>query len=306
VADSWTATLKDPAVGANFPKGLAAKAADDKTVVFTMDDPTPTFVELHANLAPIFPKGSSREAMNEKPLSGGPFVLDSWQKGQQFVLKRNPYYWNQPYPCLDEVDVVVVGDSNTQALQLQAGQIDIAQDIPPNQIQTLQNTPGVTVPTFPTWASTLVRLNRNKQPAFQDVNVRQAMNYAIDKQGIIDTVLFGTGQVMDSELPRTPNYVPQTPYAYDVEKAKQLMAASQYPNGFSTTILTAAGDSLENGIAAIVKDNLAAIGIQVEIQQVEASTKFDLRGKEDYEMFMATTSSDTFDDSGFLGVTMTD
>jgi peptide/nickel transport system substrate-binding protein len=307
VADSWNQLLADTqVVAANYPKGLAINAPDPQTVVFTMDEPTPGFIELQANLAPIFPAGSDRTVMNSKPISGGPFVVDSWNKGQNFVLKRNPYYWNQPYPCLDEIDVNVVGDSNTQALQLQSGQVDIAQEIPLNQIEALRNTPGVTVPTFPTWASYLIRLQRKKQPAFQDKNVRQAMSYAIDKQAIIDVVLFGTGAVMDSELPRTLNYVPQQPYTYNVERAKELMAASAYPNGFNTTILTASGDSAENGIATIVKEQLAVIGINVEIRQVEASAKFELRGKEDYEMFMATTSNDQLDDAGFLGVTMTD
>ena len=307
VVDSWNQLLADTqVVAANYPKGLAVQAPDPRTVVFTMDDPTPTFIELQANLAPIFPKGSDRATMNSQPISGGPFVLDSWNKGVNFVLKRNPYYWDQPYPCLDEIDFNVVGDSNTQALQLQSGQTDIAQEIPANQIAALRNTSGVTVPTFPTWADYLIRLQRTKQPAFQDKNVRQAMNYAIDKQAIIDTVLFGTGQVMDSELPRTLNYVAQQPYTYNVDRAKQLMAQSAYPNGFKTTILTASGDSAENGIATIVKDELGAIGISVEIQQVEASAKFELRGKKDYEMFMASTSNDALDDSGFLGVTMTD
>jgi peptide/nickel transport system substrate-binding protein len=185
-------------------------------------------------------------------------------------------------------------------------QVDIAQEIPANQIDALRNTPGVTVPTFPTWADYLIRIQRKKQPAFQDINVRIAMNYAIDKQAIIDTVLFGTGQVTDSEMPRTLNYVAQQPYTYNVDVAKQFMAKSTYPNGFSTTILTAAGDSAENGVATIVKEELGVIGINVQIQQVEASAKFQLRGKEDYEMFMATTSNDALDDSGFLGVTMTD
>jgi peptide/nickel transport system substrate-binding protein len=164
----------------------------------------------------------------------------------------------------------------------------------------------VTVPTFPTWGAALLRLQRDKQPAFADKNVRQAMSHALDKQAIIDTVLFGTGQVADSELPRTMNYVGQGPYEYDVDKARELMAASGYPDGFSTTILTAAGDAVENGIATIVKAQLAEIGIDATIEEIEASTKFQRRSDQDYEIFMATTSNDNLDDSGFLGITMTD
>src|SRR5262249_33990112 len=123
-----------------------------------------------------------------------------------------------------------------------------------------------------------------------------AMNYAIDKEGIIKSVLFGTGSVVNSVLPRTKYWdSTEVPYAYDVNRAKQLMAASKYPNGFNTSIMTASGDPVENGIAQVVKSQLAVIGINISIQQVEAGTKFQLRGDKNFEMFMTNTSADQID-----------
>ncbi|MBN9252467.1 MAG: hypothetical protein J0I86_18145, partial [Mesorhizobium sp.] len=76
---------------------------------------------------------------------------------------------------------------------------------------------------FPSLAEELIRLQRVKQPAFADLNVRMAMNYAIDKQAIADVVYFGTAKVQDSEMPRTRYYVAQAPYTYDVDKAKDAL-----------------------------------------------------------------------------------
>jgi peptide/nickel transport system substrate-binding protein len=301
VLDSLNASITDPqnAQGGLWPKGTAISAPDDSTIVITLGESQPAFVENLLTQVGIYPKGSKPSDMLNKPISGGPFIMSEWKKGEKVILKRNPHYWNQPYPCLDEVDLIVVGDSVTQALQLRAGQIDIAEELPPNQLAGLAATPGVTVPVSPTLAEALIRLQRTKQPAFADKNVRQAINYAIDKQAIVDLVFFGKAKVEDSEMPRTKFYKPQTPYAYDVAKAKQLIGASAYPNGFKTKILIGSGDPVESGIATIVKGQLAAIGIDVDIQQVEAGTKFELRGKKDFEMFMATTSADQIDPEVF-------
>ena len=107
----------------------------------------------------------------------------------------------------------------------------------------------MTVPVFPTLGEELIRLQRTKQPAFQDENVRLAMNYAIDKNAIVNLVFFGTAVVEDSEMPRTKFYKAQTPYTYDLAKAKKLMAASAFPKGFKTSLLISSGDAVESGIA---------------------------------------------------------
>lgn len=285
---------------ATWPDGMTISAPDPSTVVFTTAQPTALFAERWIAEQAIFPAGSDLDAMNDQPLSGGPFILDSWQKGQVMSFKRNPNYWNQPYPCLDGVDLVVVPDQNTQALQLQAGQVDYAQNLPANQVAAIRNGNGTTVATFPTWADTMIRLNEKEHPEFQDKNVRQAMNYAIDKQGIIDSVYFGLASVADSPLPRTPSYVAQTPYAYDLDKAKALMAKSAFPNGFKTTLIIDAGDTVASGVASIVKAQLAEIGIDVTIQQVDPGAQAAMIQSYGYDMVYKLFSADTFDDNQYI------
>jgi len=192
-----------------------------------------------------------------------------------------------------------VGDSATQAIQLRAGQVDIVQDPLPSQLVELSHAPHVGIKVFPSLAGELIRLQRSRQPAFADINVRKAMNYAIDREAIAKVVFFGAARPMDSELVRTKFYVPQAPYAYDLPKARALMAQSAFPKGFKTQLLIASGDPVESGIATIVKYQLAKIGIVVSIQQAEAGTKFQLRGKKQFEMFLASTSADQIDPEGY-------
>jgi peptide/nickel transport system substrate-binding protein len=300
VLDSFQRAIDDPksTLKTRMPEGKF-EAPDPQTFVITLASSYPSFLESTVSGVGIYPKGSDPTAMSNQPITGGPFMVAEWRKGQVARLVRNPNYWNQPYPCLDEVDLMVVGDPATQALQLQAGQIDIAQDLPPAQLATLRNAPGVKIEVYPSLAEELIRLQRVKQPAFADINVRKAMNYAIDKQAIANVVYFGTAKPMDSEMPRTLYYVPQTPYTYDLDKAKELMAKSGFPNGFKTQLVIASSDPVESGIATIVKDQLGKIGINVDIQQVEAGTKLEMRSKRAFEMFLASTSADQNDPESF-------
>lgn len=300
VLDSFQQALEDPksTLKGRMPPAEFA-VPDPSTFVITLAQSTPSFLVSTLIGVGIYPKGSDSAVMANTPLSSGPFVLEDWRKGQVARLARTPYYFNQPYPCLDAVELMVVGDPSTQALQLQAGQIDVAQELPPAQLESLRSAPGVKVEIYPLLAEELIRLQRVKQPAFADVNVRKAMNYAIDKQAIANVVFFGTAKEQDSEMPRTLYYVPQTPYTYDVEKAKELMAQSAFPNGFTTELVIASNDPVETGIATIVKDQLAKIGITVNIQQVEAGTKLELRSKRAFEMFLASTSADQIDPESF-------
>jgi peptide/nickel transport system substrate-binding protein len=300
VIDSFQRSIDDPksTLKTRIPAPTFT-APDPSTVVVTLAEPYPAFLVAGAAIMGIYPAGSDPTEMSMNPISAGPFMLSEWRKGQVARLVRNPNYWNQPYPCLDGVDLMVVADPATQALQLQAGQIDIAQELPPAQLASLATSPGVKIEIFPSLAEELIRLQRVKQPAFADVNVRKAMNYAVDKKAIANAVFFGTATEQDSEMPRTLFYVPQTPYTYDLAKAKELMAQSAFPNGFTTELVIASNDQVESGIATIVKDQLGKIGINVNIQQVEAGTKLELRSQRAFEMFLASTSADQTDPESF-------
>ena len=282
-----------------FPK-MVITAPDDQTVVINLDAAwAPLLADLSVFAASIIPEAYfnrvGEQAFGEKPIGSGPFVLASWQKGNVAVLKKNPKYWDQPKPYLDEVDIKVVADDNTRMLQAQSGQLDVATDIPFNQIDALKKVPGLDVQIDPVIGTYWIQFNE-QLPQYQDVNVRQAINWAVDKQAIIKTVLFGyaepaygyLGKMLYSDLQ-------DAPYGYDVSKAKQLMAQSKYPNGFAAKLLIAAGDTIGQQIAVIVKSQLAEIGISVDIQQQEAASAFQAQVDGKYEMVEYYMTSDIID-----------
>ncbi|HEX5465300.1 MAG TPA: ABC transporter substrate-binding protein [Candidatus Limnocylindrales bacterium] len=293
------ATDKESLWGFLFPK-MDITAPDDATVVITLDAPwAPLLADLSVFAASIIPQAYfeqvGEQAFGDKPIGSGPFVLADWQKGSVAVLKRNPTYWDQPKPYLDEVDLKVVAEDNTRMLQVQSGQLDIATDVPFNQIDALKKSADLDVQISPVIGTYWIQFNQ-KLPQFQDMHVRQAINWAVDKEALIKSVLFGYGEPAYGYLGKMLySDLQDAPYGYDVAKAKDLMSQSKYPNGFAVTLLTAAGDTIGQQVAVIVKAQLAEIGITVNIQQEEAASAFQKQVDGDYEMIEYYMTSDIID-----------
>ena len=201
--------------------------------------------------ASVYPK-AAHEAQGDElfqhPIGTGPFMFDSWEKDVQIVLKKNPNYWDLK-PYLDEVVFKVLPDSNTRMLQFQGGELDIATNVPFNQLQPLQSNPDVTVVLDAVARIDYIGIN-TARPPFDDKTLRQAMNYAIDKDAIITNVLFGFG-VPPPFLPQMAGHYAASPgYPYDLEKAKALVAESAGKDGFSAKILVQAGGGRHPGLPA--------------------------------------------------------
>jgi peptide/nickel transport system substrate-binding protein len=200
----------------------------------------------------------------------GGYYTESWKKGDPVILKRNPYYWKNT-PAVDEVDIEYVFDDNTRILKLQGGEVDIVDFVPFSQIDPLNAQPGVKASLFPIQQTTFIILNVTKPP-LNDLNVRQALNYATDKEAIIKSVFFGQAQVMNAPIPLGTYVDKESPgYPFDLAKAKSLMAASSVPNGFTLQMIVANNNQDRINTAIILKDEWAKIGVTVDIQQLESS-----------------------------------
>jgi peptide/nickel transport system substrate-binding protein len=131
------------------------------------------------------------------------------------------------------------------------------------------------------------------------VKVRQALNHAVDKEAIIQVVLAGKGEVAQSGLPRMLYWNDEIePYAYDPEKAQQLLSESSAAGGFTTTLGVTAGDAEHSAVATIVKDQLAAIGVEVEIYEGESASLYvDTFQGMDYDLVIQYHTTDIIDPS---------
>jgi peptide/nickel transport system substrate-binding protein len=219
--------------------------------------------------------GIKKDAFYQHPIGTGPFMWDHWTKGQELKLVRNPNYWQTGKPYIDSVTWTVVGDDNTRILQLKGGQINVDEFPPFSTVSSLQHTPGVVMDLFSSTRTDYLLFNEKVKP-FQDVHVRRAISYAIDRQALVKAVLFSNGSAANSFMPpQVPYYDSQSPgLQHDADKAKQEMALSSVPNGFSTTLKVGSGVVNENSIAQILQQELQPLGITVTLVPVDPSTEF--------------------------------
>lgn len=283
------------------------EASDAHTVVLGLDEPfTPLLNNLAMFSASIVPAKLVQEkgqAFFDQPVGSGPFVLKNWEHGSKIVLEANPHYWQSGKPQVKEAQLLIIGEDNSRVLQLQAGQLDAMIDVPVNQIQSIGSSGDITAKVANVYRVDLVQLN-NKQKPFDDIKVRQALNYAVDKDGIIKGVLFGTGNVAVSSMPvmRYHNDALK-PYPFDPAKAKQLLADAGHADGFSANMLVASGDSTAQQVSAAIQANLQDVGVKVQLQLVEPGTQWETTKSGKYEISLSWASSDTVDPDQLIGFT---
>lgn len=278
---------------------------DDRTVVLKLDKPfTPLINNLALFAGAILPKAELEEkgdAFFETPIGSGPFELEAWNKGQGFDLAANDHYWQAGKPALKEVELRIVPEGNSRVLQLKAGEIDAAIELPLNQVKDLEAADNVHAEIAEVLRSDFVLMNTRHKP-FDNEKVRQAMNYAVDKEGLVKGLLYGSGEVARSPLPPMAYADPSLEaYPYDVEKAKSLLAEAGFENGFSTKLLVDSGKPLHRQVAQALQSYFAAVGVKVEIQLVDGATHWTTTKSGDYDMAVAYATSDTIDPDQLAG-----
>ena len=221
------------------------------------------------------------KSFSAHPISSGPFVLQSWDHGQSMKLTRNENYWakgedGKPLPYLDGIDFEVIPDDATRILKLQSGEIDGAEFIPYARVDELKQAEGIDMKLYPSTRIEYITMNvrpkiGDKDNPLSNEKVRQAMNYATNKEAIIQVVTHGVGSQMTSFMSSaTPLHKGDKPlYPYDLDKAKQLMKDAGFENGFETSLLVLAGNQDEIGIATAVQQMWGQIGIKLDLQQVD-------------------------------------
>ncbi len=282
------------------------EAVDQRTIKMTLETPfTPMLNNLALFSGAILPKSAETDPeFFTHPVGSGPFVLKEWRKGDRLVLAKNPHYWQQGKPAVDMAEVQVISEDNSRILKLQAGELDAIINVPFNQLKQLQSAAGIKTAAADVFRVEFVQLNTKKKP-FDDQKVRQALNYAVDKQGIVDSVIFGNAvpAVSSISIMRYHN-TDLKPYAYDTDKAKALLAEAGLAEGFSTTMLLPAGDSTLRNVGAVIQDNLQKIGVKVELQTLEGGAQWDTTKSGNYDMSLSYATSDTIDPDQLVGFTM--
>lgn len=201
------------------------------------------------------------------PVGTGPFTFVSWQEGQKITVEANDAYWGAK-PKVQRIEFLEVTNAATRVAMLQSGEADFIESLPAQLVDSVNASSDLEAVISKSTYARIFPLNTHFKP-FSDVRVRQALNYAIDKKQLIQVAVQGYGTVMDSPIPQTvPGYVAQTPYSYDPEKAKQLLAEAGYPDGFSFTVLTFNSTEFKTA-GQVIQSMLAKVGVKAELNATE-------------------------------------
>ena len=191
-----------------FPKDLKIDAPDEHTVKFTLSQPFAPFLYTLANdgasiINPAVLKehaaDDARGFLAQNTAGSGPFMLKSWQKGQQLILVPNPHYPGNK-PNFKRVSVKIIGESASRRLQLSRGDIDIADALPVDQLNALKQENKVNVAEYPSLRVTYLYLNNSKAPLNQ-ADLRRAISWSTDYQGMVNGILSGNGKQMRGPIP---------------------------------------------------------------------------------------------------------
>jgi ABC-type transport system substrate-binding protein len=308
-------TLGDPASGASTEKsvvveGVSYRAVDDMTVEMVLPEPNAVLLDQ----LDLFYISRASDFDAENPVGTGPFKLAEWNVNQSMVFTRNEDYWQEGRPYLDEVTLLMVPDATTRLNLLLTGEVDVATAVAIGEIERVQAQDGLEVVTTPGEFATIhhYMLYKTSEPPFDNKLVRQAINYAIDREVMLD-INFGYGSVKSNAIGQGSIYFNPDAISYNVrnvERAKELMAEAGYTPGqeaFEVSLFYWREWPENIQIVQIVQANLAEIGIKVNLELLEIGTWVDsVINKHEYEMALTALIPGWDPDSQLSNVYITD
>lgn len=262
----------EKAVSSKFEIVEGFTADDASTFTITLKEPSAGFLSL--NIVPVLPEGYADQAT--KPVGTGPFKFVEYTPAQRVVLEKNGDYYDEARMAkIDRAEIYIMSDAAAVVSALQSGQLDVASVDAGNAVALegsfdIYNSPQNMVQ--------LMAMNNSVKP-FDDVRVRQAVNYAVDKKQIIETVFNGYATELYTNFSPVMavyyNDQLEGSYQTDAEKAKALLTEAGYPDGFTMKITVPANYQTHIDTAQMISQQLKAVGITAEIVTMEWATWLD-------------------------------
>ncbi|MCA9840125.1 MAG: ABC transporter substrate-binding protein [Trueperaceae bacterium] len=279
---------------------------DNQTLQINLSQPNSVLL---ASLAffPAFISDPSVEDLGETPMGTGPYKFVSREQGSEIVLEAYDGYWGEK-PGIDRIVFKVIPETSAQVLEFEAGNLDHLM-VPPSDVRRYRTDPpaGVSVQEKDTLVTTYYRFNQTRSP-LDNVLVRQAMNYAINREAIADIVLQGLGAPLGRLFPEgIPGRSDDLEgYSYDPEKAKSLLAEAGYPDGLAEPItLTFETDDVGVRVAQAVQADLAKIGITLNIETLEFGLYISRLDNAELDMGRIVWGADYTDPDAFVTFNVT-
>ena len=293
-----------------YSEVLGYQKVDQFTVRVTMKRQFAPFLDNLATafsgvVSPVAVKQWGPVEVAKHPVGTGPFKFVEWVRNDHITVEANPDYWGGK-PYLDKIVFRVIPENSVRLLNLEQGSVDIVDGVNPDDVQRVKGNPKLVLIEQAGATINGIALNNQKAP-FDNPKVRQALNYAVNKEEINTFLYKGVGVVSTNPLPPTAWSFDKTlaAYPYDPAKAKQLLAEAGLGGGLKLDMIAFPNPRGYNPVggarlAVAVQDYLRRVGVEVSIQQLEWGTYLKTIRSGDYNLGPAGWSADNGDPDNFL------
>ena len=272
-----------------YERASEVNKIDEFTVELVAPEPNALFLGLTSAIWFFVPPDYYTEVgltgFGQAPIGTGPFMLTEWVQGDRIVLDRNPNYWREGFPKLDRLIFRPITESSTRASAIQTGEVDIVSRLSPDEAGSLEGIDGVNVIEYPTNRVYYIAFNNLTSGVGEpiaDPLVRQALNHAVDVEGIIGALFNGkgsqaTGMMTSADFGYNDALAP---YSYDPDRARELLAEAGFPDGFDIGFACPSGAYTNfEQVCEAVAAQLGEVGVNASLEIIESGAYWDLEAE---------------------------
>ena len=288
---------------------------DDYTIRVTLENPSPIIEnQIRAQVAVILDSEAIKPHITDDDPCGnewiaqnyagnGVYRLVEWDRGQRIVFEANPA-WAWPEPYFDRVELLVIPDASNRILLLETGEVDMAMDLDERQLARLDESGSANVLKIP-GRRTLRLLLNTEMPPFDVREVRQALNYAVPYDTVINDILQGTGVHLSGPVSPNSTYYQDfgfedlQKYTYDLDTARALLAEAGFADGFEFTLMIPQGNTLVDEIATFLRSEYQKIGVTMNIERATGAVLAEAMGQATGEAYLRGWFTDFVDEPFF-------
>ncbi|AOZ08965.1 glutathione ABC transporter substrate-binding protein GsiB [Cupriavidus malaysiensis] len=262
-----------------FNRVAKTEVVDAGTVRVMLKEPFSPFINVLAHPSAVMISPAALKKYGKEiafhPVGTGPFEFVEWKQPDFLKGRKFAGYWKTGYPKIDSITWRPVVDNNTRSAIMQTGEADFAFSIPFEQAAVLKASPKVDLIDAPSIIQRYVTFNTMVKP-FNDPKVRQAINYAINKEALAKVAFNGYAVPSVGVVPPGVDYAEKLgPWPYDPAKARELLKEAGYPNGFETTLWSAYNHTTAQKVIQFVQQQLQQVGIKAQVQALEAGQRVE-------------------------------
>lgn len=283
-----------------FEDCASVEATDTHTVVLTWAQTSFIIEDALSRLYMISPENADKVAT--EPVGTGPFALKVWKPGDHAEFVRNENYWAEGKPYLDTVDIKIITDGQSRAINLMAGDVHIIDNVNSQDVSLLVQNGNISIlenipPEYKNFS-----VNMARKP-FDSQLVRQAIAHSVDREMVRDMAYDGQGDIRYLPIVASSKFYPkdlENYFPYDLEKAKSLLTEAGYGDGFEFTLTVNMGIDGCLKQAEVLQASLSQIGVNVILEPLESASFFPRLTSNDFDMVSFGTGEPILDPSAYF------